>query len=66
MAVSEVVEMRRVRLNSARVGHVFNDKGQFAGEFAQAAGDEVEMTVAEAERHCLRGLASPIANPKKN
>ena len=56
----------KVKLNSARVGHRFNDKGAFAGEFAQAVGDIVDMPVDEAERYLERGLASPVSDKQKN
>lgn len=49
-----------VKLSSARVGHNFNDKGQFVGMFAQAAGEEVEMPDVEAKRYIERGLATEV------
>ena len=61
-SVDEIVEtkMQRVRLNSARVGHTYNEEGLWTGEFNQASGDEVEMPTEEAKRYLQRGLASPI------
>lgn len=53
-------EMVKVKLNSARIGHVFDDKGRMTGTFAQAAGDEVDMPKTEARRHIQRGLASAV------
>ena len=66
MSVAQVDGIKKVRLNSARVGHMFDDQGRFCGEFSQAAGDEVEMTAAEAKRHIERGLASPVSDKQKN
>lgn len=59
------VKMQRVRLNSARVGHTYDDEGRWTGEFNQAAGDEVEMRSDEAQRYLQRGLASEV-QPKSN
>ena len=53
-------EMVKVKLNSARIGHVFDDKGRMTGTFTQAAGDEVDMPKTEARRHIQRGLASAV------
>ena len=52
------VEMVKVRLSCARAGHSFDATGRQTGTFAQAAGDIVEMTKDEAQRHLDRGLAS--------
>lgn len=52
----------QVKLSSARVGHNFDSKGRFTGQFSQAAGDIVEMPTAEAERYIERGLASKVAD----
>ena len=53
-------KMVNVKLTSARCGHIFDDKGRMTGTFAQAAGDKVEMSEAEAHRHIQRGLASLV------
>jgi hypothetical protein len=53
-----------VKLSSARVGHKFDKDGRFIGQFAEAAGQEVEMPDEEAKRYIERGLASPVAKAK--
>lgn len=58
-------EMVRVKLNSARAGHSFDSQGRNTGVFSQAAGDIVEMSADEAQRHFDRGLASPAPVEKK-
>lgn len=52
----------KVKLHSARCGHTFDAAGRQTGVFAQAAGDVVEMSEKEAERHVERGLASRVTN----
>lgn len=52
----------KVKLHSARCGHTFDAHGRQTGVFAQAAGDVVEMSEKEAERHIERGLASRVTN----
>lgn len=54
-----------VKLTSGRVGHTFNSENQFAGMFAQAAGEEVEMPDDEARRYIAKGLASEVKKPTK-
>lgn len=53
-------EMVKVKLSSARIGHVFDAQGRMTGTFSQAAGDKVEMPKSEASRHIERGLASAV------
>jgi len=55
----------KVKLNSSRVGHKFDDKGRPTGVFSQAVGDIVEMPDAEARRYIERGLAAPVSENKK-
>lgn len=50
----------RVKLNSARVGHICDAKGRKTGEFAQAAGDVVDMPDDEAKRYIQKGLAQEV------
>lgn len=50
----------KVKLSSARVGHNFDSKERFTGQFSQAAGDIVEMPTDEAQRYVERGLASKV------
>ena len=50
----------KVKLNSARCGHTFDANGRQTGVFSQAAGDVVEMSQVEAQRHVERGLASLV------
>jgi hypothetical protein len=49
-----------VKLTSARVGNRFDDKGRFAGMYAQAAGEEVDMPDDEAKRYIAKGLAVEV------
>ena len=56
----------QVKLESARVGHRFDDNGRFAGVFAQAAGAVVEMKDEEAMRYREKGLASEVEQKKPN
>lgn len=58
-------EKVRVKLTSARAGHLFDSQGRQAGIFAQAAGDIVEMDADEAQRHFDRGLATPAPQETK-
>lgn len=53
-----------VKLTSARVGHKFDKQGRFIGVFAEAAGQEVDMPDAEAQRYIDKGLAIPVAKAK--
>jgi hypothetical protein len=50
----------KVKLSSARVGHNFDSNKRFTGQFAQAAGDIVDMPTDEARRYIERGLASEV------
>lgn len=52
----------KVQLVSGRVGHRTDEKGRFLGEFAQSAGQIVEMPKDEAERYLDRGLATLPTN----
>ncbi len=63
MAVAE--QTIKVKLNSSRAGHSFDENGRFTGVFSQAAGDIVDMPKSEAERHFQAGLASPAPIEKK-
>lgn len=47
----------KVKLVSGRVGHRYDDKGRFTGEFAQSPGQVIDMPKDEAERYLERGLA---------
>ena len=58
-------ETVKVKLTSARAGHSYDRHGRFTGVFAQAAGDVVEMSAEEAERHVERGLATHVAADAK-
>ena len=49
-----------VKLTSARCGHKFDAAGRFTGIFANASGDEVEMSDAEGKRYIDRGLGSEV------
>jgi len=51
---------RRIKLSSARAGHVLDDEGNCVGAFSNAAGDVIEVPAAEAERMITRGLATPV------
>lgn len=55
------MQTTKVKLNCARVGHKYDIKGRFTGEFSQSAGTIVDMPVDEAERYCERGLAEKVA-----
>lgn len=55
----------KVKLSSARVGHNFDSKGRFTGQFSQAAGDIVDMPTDEAQRYLERGLASKVDNSQQ-
>ena len=48
---------KKVKLTSARCGHTFDKNGHASGMFSQAAGDVVEMSSEEAQRHVDKGLA---------
>lgn len=62
MEVAEpIVKTMRVKLVSARAGHTFDREGRQTGVFAQSAGDEVEMSIEEAQRHLDKGLASRVS-----
>lgn len=52
----------KVKLSSARVGHNYDPKGRFTGQFVQAAGDVVDMPNEEAQRYLERGLASKVTD----
>lgn len=62
MPVAEpMVKTMRVKLVSARAGHTFDRDGRQTGVFAQSAGDEVDMSIEEAQRHIDKGLASRVS-----
>jgi len=52
-----VQETRKVKLLSARAGHVLDDHGNCVGAFGQAAGQVVAVSADEAGRMIQRGLA---------
>ena len=58
-------ETVNVKLPPTRAGHRYDRHGRFTGVFAQAAGDVVEMSAEEAERHVERGLATHVAADAK-
>lgn len=60
-ATSKPADVVKVKLLSARAGHSYDDAGRFTGVFSQAAGDVVDMSPVEAQRHIERGLAIPHA-----
>lgn len=54
----------KVKLNTAVAGNKLKD-GQFAGHFAWAVGEVVEMSDTEARAYIERGMATPVNQSNK-
>jgi hypothetical protein len=54
----------KVKLNSARCGHIFDKDGRQCGEFSQQAGDVVEIENDEAQRLINKGFATRANDTK--
>lgn len=54
----------KVKLSTAVAGNKLKD-GQFAGHFAWAVGDVVELPDNEAKAYIERGMATPVQQSNK-